>query len=296
MSIYDVSGNGLNSAYGKTGAALSNAYDIEGTEIFPDEPPVIPMTVMTFNVGSFYTEWHPAPSSTGDVFYLRNKGIFEQYNLLFAGMSEWYNEIGTVAASVLMDEFFGAYYPNYTPYPNSANHALTSGFYSAASNVTLTKYTNQGSENRYFQKGYITVDGKTICCILTHLDLNSSARALQFQELMTAVANETYFIITGDFNFTIQSVGDSEYNNSIKVALDLGYHSAQNENSLINTWYGGQTAEGSSSKYPLDNIITSANIDITNVRVDTTKLTDGLCEQYEIIIDHLPLIAELTIN
>lgn len=292
--IYDKPGNTLSIAYGLD-STLSHAYDIDGTEIFPDAV-VTTHTVMSFNVGEFYSEWHPAPAETGDVFYLRNKGIFDQYDLLFCGMSEWYNQIGTVAASVLMNETFGAYYPDYTPYPGNANAALTSGYQSSASNVSLTKYTNQGSENRYYQKGYITVDGKTICCIVTHLDLNASKRALQFQELMSAVANETYFIITGDFNFTIQSVGDSEYNNSIKVALDLGYHSAQNANSLLNTWYSGQTSATSQNKYALDNIITSANIDITNVRVDTTKLTDGLCTEYGIIIDHLPLVADLVIH
>lgn len=296
MAIYDIDGNVLTSVYDVEGNALSHAYDTDGNEIFPDEPIGTNITVMSFNVGCFYSEWHPAPSSTGDVFYLRNKGIFDSYNTDFAGMSEWYNQIGTVAASVLMNEEFSTYYPDYTPYPGNADAAMTSAFSVTPSSVTLVQYQTQGSETRYYQKAYATFEDKTVCCILTHLDLNATAKAAQYTELLNAVANEEYFIITGDFNFQVQAVGDTNYNASIKQALDLGYNSAQNANSLLMTWYSGQTAETSQNIYALDNIITSSNIVIRNVRVDTTKLTDGLCTQYGIIIDHLPLIADLTIT
>jgi endonuclease/exonuclease/phosphatase family metal-dependent hydrolase len=297
MSVYDIDGNALETVYGIDGEVLAKAYDIDGNEIFPDTPESNTITVMTFNVGSFYTEWHPAPSDTGDVFYLRNKGIFNNSApIAFAGLSEWYNQIGTVPARTLMDEFFNVYYPNYTPYPSSANHALTSAFSKPASDVVLVPYQTQGSEMRYYQKSYATYGGKRICFILTHLDLNLEKRSAQFLELMSAVQNEPHFVIVGDFNFTITAVGDAQYNASIKVALDNGYHSAQNASNLYMTWYSGETVKSSERILPLDNIITSSNITISNVRRDTTKLTDGICSEYGIIIDHLPLIADLTIS
>lgn len=294
--IYDSNGNALSAVYDKDGISLSKAYDKDGNVIF-QQGDSNTLTVMAYNVGHFYSEWHDAPTSTGDVFYQRNKGIFDKYHPVdFAGLSEWSNVIGTVQASVLMDEFFTSYYPDYTPYPPSPNAALTSAFSVTPSSVALTRYQTQGNETRYYQKSYATFNGKTICCLLTHLDLVSSARNAQFIELMNAVQNEEYFIITGDFNFTITQVGDSEYNNSIQIALNRGYHSAQNANSLLMTCYSGETVAESANIYALDNIITSSNIDISNVRVDTTKLTDGICSQYGIIIDHLPLVADLTIN
>lgn len=294
MAVYNINGVSISDVYDTSENQLLQCYDIDGNELLGNTNTI---TVMSFNVGSFYSEWHPAPSDTGNVFYLRNKGIFNNSAPIdFAGLSEWYNEIGTVQASVLMNEFFSAYYPDYTPYPSSANHALTSAFSKPASDVVLVPYQTQGSEMRYYQKSYSTYGGKRICFILTHLDLNLEKRTAQFLELMAAVQNEPYFVIVGDFNFAITSAGDAQYNASIKVALDNGYHSAQNASNLYMTWYNKETAEESTSIYALDNIITSANIDLSNVHVDTTKLTDGLCSQYGIIIDHLPLIAELTIN
>lgn len=290
MSIYNKSGQAIGTAFNKGGEALSIAYDVDGTPVFSDGQS---LTVMSFNVGCFYSEWHTAPTSTGDVFYLRNKGILERHNPDYAGMSEWHNQIGTVQASTLMNEFFESYYPYYDAY-SVDGAALTSAFTGTAANVTNTAYTAQDSNTRYYQKAYINLAGKTICCILTHLALTPATRAAQFLELMGVVANEQYFIITGDFNFEIVSVGDSEYNASVQVALDRGYNSAQNAEHLLMTWYSGETVAASTRIFALDNIITSANIIIDSVFRDETKLTDGLCEEYGIIIDHLPLIATLT--
>ena len=108
--------------------------------------------------------------------------------------------------------------------------------------------------------------------------------------------NEEYFIAVGDFNFQIQQAGDSEYNLSVQLALDRGFNSAQNATNILKTWYSGQTVDTSANIYALDNIITSSNITISDVLVDTTKLTDGLCTANSIIIDHLPIVATLTVN
>lgn len=292
--IYDVNGNALNSAYDKNGSIISKVYNKHGEEI-PLTPDPFQMTVMAFNVGSFYTEWHPAPVEAGDVFLERNENIFDNYDLDFAGLSEWYKYIGNNESATLMDEFFHYWHPDYRPYEEN-DSALTIGASAEITETRLVKYTTQGSQTRYYLKAYINFHGRKICCVLTHMDLTASARAGQFLELMNAMENEEYFIALGDFNFTITSVGDTEYNNSIQVALNKGFHSAQNANSLLMTHYNGKTVASSSESYALDNIITSSNITINSVARDETKLTDGLCEQYDIIIDHLPIVAELTVT
>lgn len=294
MGVYSIGGTELQAVYEVDGDQAQEAYDVSGELVYPVEIP--DFEVMSFNVGCFYTEYFPAPSSTGAVFYDRQVSIFENYdNLFFAGMSEWYYQVGTVAASVLMGDFFNSYYPEYTAYAIEGA-ALTSAFSGTPSSVTLTAYQTQGNNTRYYQKAYCDYYGKTICCILTHLDLNNTVRTAQFLELMEAVENEEYFIITGDFNFEITEIGDSQYNASIKVAIDKGYHSAQNGSGILMTWYSGQTAASSQNIYCLDNIITSPNIEILEFVRDDTKLTDGLCTEYGIIIDHLPVVATLRIT
>ena len=293
MAIYDINGISLLEAYDVDGVGLNEAYDINDNLIFPDVDR--PLRVLSFNVGSFYTQYHPAPASTGDVFYYRNKTMFENCNADFAGLTEWQETIGTVPASVLMNEFFRTYYPDYNAYP-TAGAAMTSAFSVIPSSVELIRYATQGGSTRYYQKSYVTYQGKRICFICTHLDLTASARAAQLTELLNAVENEEYFIITGDFNFNIEEVGDSEYNASIPLILAKGYNSAQNSNHLFMTWYKGTTPENITSARALDNIITSSNIDILNPRIETTKLTDGLNEVYDISFDHVPLIADLVVN
>lgn len=289
MGVYDIDGAKVLHPYRIDGQETPTAYDINGTLKHPDTVQTI--TVMTFNVGCFYTEYFPAPSSAGNVFLQRQRNIFGKYDTDFAGLSEWYNKIGDIPSSTLMDGFFESYYPEYV-YP-TAGAALTSAFSTTPSDITLVQYQTQGSSNRYYQKAHVRFGDKTVCCILTHLELSDSIRAAQFLEVLSAVQNEEYFIILGDFNFQITAIGDSEYNKSVKIALDRGYHSAQNGNGILMTYYSGTTVANSSSVWALDNIITSPNINITNVIRDETKLTDGLCTDYDIHIDHLPLVATL---
>ena len=123
-----------------------------------------------------------------------------------------------------------------------------------------------------------------------------STRSAQILELLSALENEEYFIALGDFNFSIVEIGDTQYNASIQEILNRGFNSAQNNNGILYTHYNGTTIENSTRILALDNIFTSSNITIKNVRVNTLKLTDGLCEQYNITIDHLPILADIEIH
>lgn len=298
MAIYDGNGNQLYQAYDGNGNELTHAYDGNGNIIFSKE--AVNLTVMSFNVGCFYTQYFPCPNDRMQEFYDRHQTIFDKYKPDFCGMPEWYKYIGSIESDTLMSVFWNSYIANYEAYlgTQKPNNAITFASKYALENPSIVQYVNQQGETRYYQKAYITVNNKQICVVNTHLS-TGSIRNAQFVELLSALEHEPYFIATGDFNFTIKAIGDAEYNLSVQLALDRGFHSAQNSEHIFMTGYGGETPEASASineVNALDNIITSANIDITNVSVDTTKLTDGLCTKYGIIIDHLPLIAELEIN
>lgn len=299
MAVYNINNTQLSDVYGINDNSLDVAFDINNDIVFNKTPPTPTNTlkVMSFNVGCFYTEYYPCPDAVSNAFYQRQRTIYNAHHPDFVGMPEWYKYIGTIDSSTLMDEYWADYIANYEAYNGSSkpNNAITFASTYPITNNSIVAYQTQSGEVRYYQKGYITVDGITICVVNTHLSLTSNIRAGQFNELLNMLENEEYFICVGDFNFQIQQAGDSEYNASVQLALNKGFNSAQNANSILKTWYSGQTAETSSNIYALDNIITSANLPISNVMVDTTKLTDGLCTANNIIIDHLPIIADVTL-
>lgn len=289
MAVYDSSGNALTSVYDASGNELSHVYDSSGALIYTDGT----LRVMSFNVGCFYSQYFPCPDAVQDDFYNRHQTIFNNTQPDLCGMPEWNNAIGTIPSSQLMDEFWSDYYSTYVY--SVATAALTFASKYELQNISVVQYTDQDDNTRYYEKAYITVNGHNICFVNTHLG-TSSIRNSQFVELLDMLENEEYFICVGDFNFRMETVGDSEYNLSVQLALDRGFHSAQSADGLFMTGYHGETAETSSSIVALDNIITSANLPISNVSVDTTKLTDGLCEANGIIIDHLPIMCDVTVE
>ena len=79
----------------------------------------------------------------------------------------------------------------------------------------------------------------------------------------------------------------------IKPFIDAGYNVANcsDQHGFIDTWTNGKDTTG--TWYPHDNIITSADFTMSNVRRDTTKITEAAIQDK--IIDHVPLICELTL-
>ena len=70
--------------------------------------------------------------------------------------------------------------------------------------------------------------------------------------------------------------------------LDAGYHVGNCDFAWIETYFSTSSPTG--GKFT-DTIITSADITIRNLYAYTEKLTDNLGDK----IDHIPLIAELSI-
>lgn len=278
MAVYDISGTNLNdTAYDVSGEFLEQAYNIEGASLYDD---VGRIKVMSYNV-----QWFSGINSNETM----QEEIIDEYNVDIIGLQEL-----TLGSSIpsLGSAIFDAYDYQYIGSQYNKTGIVSK---TALSNKTSALFVNQASENRGYDKGYFTFNGKTICLINTHLETssNESVKVAQAKEVFDLVENEEYFIITGDFNTVCKSVNDTEYNTIMKQFIDSGYHSANcsEQHGFINTWTDGSTASG--TWYPCDQIITSGNIIITNVVVDDSKI--AVAEQTGQSIDHLPIIAYLTI-
>ena len=275
--IYNVNGAQLNTAYDVEGEELEQAYDVNGNQLI--EPIAAGFAVMTYNV-----QWFSGLNANQSM----QQNIINAYNANIIGLQELRTSMPAVGSAVLSDY----------PYIELGTQTNKTGIASKIqlSNVTSGTFTNQASETRGWQKAYITVDGKTICWINTHLETSSyeTVKVAQAAEVFAMVQNETYFIITGDFNTVCKSVNDTEYTTIMKQFIDAGYNSANcsEQHGFLDTWTSGSTAGG--TWYPCDHVITSASISIDNVVVDTTKI--DMAAQTGQSIDHIPLIAYLTIN
>lgn len=273
--------------YSIDGKTLTAAYDIYGTAINSVHGIGETLRVMSYNVQRW--EGSNALSSIQDVAFGQEASII--------GIQEWgYNVSasatigGTAITGYLAAKGYGNLYVSEQSYNKTA----------IASKITLsdmseTVYT-QSLETRSYTKSYFTIGGKRIAFFNTHLDyqVESSIKFLQAQELLEAVEQEESFILMGDLNTTVQSTSENEFIQIVKPFIDAGYNVANGGApwGLLMTCYNGTTVEGSSQITPPDNIITSADIEIVNVYLDTTKLTAGTGN----VIDHIPLIADLLIN
>ena len=273
--IYDINGNILNGCYDSEGTEIEQAYDVDGNALIPVSNNI---TVMTYNV-----QWFTGLNADESM----QREILSTYNPDIIGLQELGAGMPSLGTTLFSD---------YAETELGIQHNKT-GCVSkyTFSSVDADVFPDQTGETRGYQKAYFTFNGKTICWINTHLATSSyeSEKVAQAGVLFDLVQNEEYFIITGDFNTVCKSVNDAEYTTIMKQFIDAGYNSANcsNQHGFIDTWTGGKTA--SDTWYPCDQIITSSNITIDNVVADTLKIETSGGQQ---VIDHIPLIAYLTVS
>lgn len=276
--IYNVNGAQLNTAYDVDGEELEQAYDIGGNPLM-EQPVSQGLVVMTYNV-----QWFSGLNADQQM----QQTIIDTYKADIIGLQELHSAMPEVGTAVLSD------YPYITLGAMSNKTGMASKI--QLNNISAANFVNQASETRGYQKAYFTYNGKTICWVNTHLETSTfeTVKVAQAAEVFALVQNETYFIITGDFNTTCKSTADTEYTTIMKQFLDAGYNSANcsEQHGFIDTWTSGSTAGG--VWYPTDHVITSANIDIETVVADTLKI--DIAAQTGQSIDHIPLIALLTVN
>ena len=161
------------------------------------------------------------------------------------------------------------------------------------SNVQYHAFTDNSSEIKGYQTAEITFKGKKIFFVNAHTISSSSAEinAAQCKELFDLVKTKETFILVGDLNTDISNTSGAQYAACIKQYVDEGYNLANCSpvNGFIGTYTSGKTAEG--IWYSTDNIITSADLVMSNVRRDTIKIEQAGIQDKA--IDHVALICDI---
>ena len=282
--IYDKDGTQLYAAYEKDGSELTEVYDVNGNVVFAED---IYLKVMTYNV-----QWFTGINGQ----LTMQQSIINNYNANIIGVQE-ISTNGTVPS--VGQTVFSSY--QYQQLSNHKNYiAMMSKF--PLSNVVVADFENQDpydmtqySETRAYMMADISVGGKTITWINTHLCLTPEYQYLQMKEIFDIMETKEYAIATGDFNIKpYTSISDDAYVNMVKQFADAGYNVANNKaTGHTNTHTSATTATSLADLVsPHDDIITTGNIDILNVVFDITKFNYLNGNP----IDHIPVIAELKIN
>lgn len=285
MPVYDGLGAELSAVYDGYGNEINFAYDGEGNQIYQKAP--LDLKVMQYNTGNWYIgSGTNVPSDKEAEYYALQNGIIQSESADILCLNEYWNQFSANRTALSL---LNQYYPYIEIRDGDTQyygHAICSK-YPIESYVTNAYSTDL---RRYYDKALINVNGKRINVICTHLSPSShTLREVEARELFDYAETLDNFIICGDFNIPVTSVTDSEYIAEYKQFVDAGCHLANGGNfgfmvtcsdEPTGTWTGC-----------IDNIITSANINITDAYVDTTKLTDAIADK----VDHMPVIAELVI-
>lgn len=287
MAIYDAEGNQLYHAYDAEGNELAHAYDAEGNAIFSRAP--IILKAMTYNVGGWYIgSGTNVPTAKDAEYYALQYAMIQNADADILCIPEYwdtFSETGRTALS-LLSQFY--------PYIETRNgdtqyygRAICSKF--PITNYVVNNYTNQ---NRYYDKATVNIGGINVSVLVTlPTPHDADTRKSQIKQLFDYVKNEEYMILCGDFNTVMNDATDQDYINNYPQFIENGDHLANGgEFGFFNTHAGRNNlpADGGC----LDQIITSAKIQITAVSTDQTKYNDGI-DDY---VDHIPLIANLSIG
>ena len=279
MGLYSSKGSPVYSAYNSSGEPVFTIYDKQALVKFPYD-----LCVMSFNP-QWFTGINSQEKMLMDIFFKNNADLV---GLQEASKTETIPAVGNNIMCML--------YP-YSAIFNHYNYLALKSKYEL-SDITMADYVSQDpnmNETRGYLKAYITVNGKRVCFITTHLELQETYRNAQMAELFAIAENENYVILTGDFNTVSNELDSDDYRNMYKQYVDAGYHLANcsERNGFIKTYSGGNNHTTLDQfRSACDNIIVSGNIDIVAREVDTTKLhfLDGNN------IDHCPIVAKLIIN
>lgn len=291
MPVYDINGNPLDCVYDLSGNPLDSAYNIDGELIWASTNT---LKVMSFNVGSWYGYAKYIPDNESDYYYSFYQQLFNELDADMVGIQEYCNTMGGAkTATNLLNGLFGNLYAvNRKTNPTKAGRAIASKF--ALSDTAEINFDAQTGEVRSFLTSTFRFRGKTIYFLTAHLALTATEQEAQIQELLDYVEDKEYWIMTGDFNVRFDSAEASGYSMLIEPFADAGYNIANGADfGFLPTWCG---SDSTTDWHCIDNIFTSANIEITNAYTDDTKVTAYINGDFPYGIDHIPLIAELEIH
>ena len=288
MSVYVYSGETRTPLYDVNGTILVNAYDVAGNIVYNlyDHP----LKVMTYNVGGWYIgSGRNVPAAEKEAYYKLHTETIQENDpdiLMIQEYLDAFSDDGTSALTMLQNLF---------PYV----HTVTSGIYfgrAICSKFPITNYVQQTytkEPSRYYDYCTVAVGTMPLTCVVTHPGLTQVNRDAEIAELVPFLETLDAFICCGDFNTAIKPTEDEtsdHYIYNVKPFIDAGFNSANwSEAGFLVTYNNGVDGTGTSSC--IDGIYTSSNLVIGSVKVDTRKLTDGIVA----VVDHMPLIAEITL-
>lgn len=288
--VYDIEKIQYNRAFDADGMSLNQAYDLDKNPLLNIVPPVVEsFKVMSYNVGSWTKFGEKATAENQETWYTLQNSILSTEDADLLGIQEYYSKIGTYDVPTMLRQYY--------PYLFAVDRVSTKAGRAIASKYPMTNtrevnFQNQNGEIRSYLIGDVAIENKTVKFLTAHLALDNATIALQIQELLSTVRNFEYWVLTGDFNIAFPNQQSDGYNVLIKPFLDAGYNVANGSKFGFIPTFSTKTPEADSDWRCLDNIMSSANIDITNVYVNRQKITEH--EGYA--IDHLPLIAEMEIE
>lgn len=295
--IYDVNGNVAKALLDIDGNATDVFYDIHGSKYA--RTPIGDIVAMSYNVQHWQNSNY-IHKLVNSIFSAHNPDLiaFQEYDS--GDKLEGYSS-GTT------NDFI----TEYADYLEEGNLSGDGAALAIASNYELTSAETVRFESvpsdRY-QKAYITIGGKRIAVYNVHLTWDSESPAKRYaeaQELFEVLRNEEYFILIGDVNTTCESTEDESYIQMVKPFVDAGCGVANctDERGFNYTFtdgtigsHGVAKSDGTSAEwYAHDNIITSGNIEITTVVIDDKKLNYVTTGWAHVPVDHLPIVAHLTV-
>lgn len=282
--IYSIEGQIIDTAYDISGSLLNMAYDSDGNQIYSASD----LKVMSYNVGGWYDgSGTNVPTASDSEWYAMQNGIIADNDADIICFNEYWNQFSANRTALSM-------LSQYYPYIEARNGNSQYFGRAIASKYPIESYTqNQYTQDtdRYYDKAVINVNGTLINVIVTHLGLTVANRQAEALQLFNYVQSLDTVIVCGDMNINIHSQTDSEWVNCYKQFIDAGYHMANCSDAdfgFKDTYY----RYSEDNWWPFDNIIVSSDITIDSVYVDMTKAEEALAPK----LDHMPIIANLTIN
>lgn len=285
MSVYGKSGGALSSVYAVDASAADRAFDVDGIEVFRRG-----LKVCTYNVGGWYIgSGTNVPSDQDSAFYELQNGIISEINadiLLIEEFWTTFSQSGRTALSLLSPYY--SYIHTEDGNQKYTGRAICSKFPISS----YTRHTFSG-ETRYYDDAVISVLGKTIHFIVTHLHPSSQAdRVAESTELCNYVKTLTgQFIIGGDFNNILQNPLSSSNEAIYRQFLDEGYTMA-NGGALGILDTACNSADWANDKFAIDNIIVSNGFAIDSIGTNTAKITSQAVLDIG-KIDHIPFYATI---
>ena len=284
--IYSVNGTQLTAVYDVDATDLDIAYDVDGTVVFRKEEEPLTLKVMTYNVGGWYTgTGDNVPSASDAAYYALQNGIISSQDADILCLEEYWTTFSKSGRSAL--DMLAQYYP----YIHTEQGTTKYWGHVIASKYPIESYTKNtfaSESQRYFDKAVINANGTLLNVIVTHLGLTPEIRVTQSKELFDYVETLDNVILCGDFNINIENA--EYFADDYQQFVNAGYHLANGGALGTFDTYCGSTDW--TTAIPIDQIITSSNIAIDAVMADMTKTTDAIVDT----IDHIPLIAEVTIS